>query len=61
MNIFFSMGRELSELVRPVRESANYCTSVANRPELASPDSHELELRREQRIAELRSRYGLED
>lgn len=61
MTIFDSMRRELSELVRLVRESANYCTSVASRPELASPDSHELELRREQRIAELRSKYGLED
>lgn len=60
MIIFESMRRELSELVRLVRESANYCASVAFRPELASSESHAVELRREQRIAELRSRYGLD-
>ncbi|CAN7744481.1 hypothetical protein LJR118_006704 [Acidovorax sp. LjRoot118] len=60
MMIFESMRRELSELVRLVRESANYCTSVSSRPELASPESHALEIQREHRIAELRARFGLD-
>lgn len=31
MMVFESMRRELSELVRLVRESANHCTAVAGR------------------------------
>lgn len=60
MVIFESMRRELSELVRLVRDSASYCATVSREPGLITTASHAAELQREQRIAELRARYGLE-
>lgn len=59
MVIFVKMQTELSELVRLVRQSERYCTTVAERPDLATADSHGQELLREQRIAELSAIYGI--
>lgn len=59
MSVFDNMRTELSELVRLVRESANYCTAVAAKPDLASVESHDKEITREQRIAELSRLYGI--
>lgn len=53
------MRKELSELVGLVRQSERYCTSIADRPELASDSSHAVEVQREQRIAELSAKYGI--
>ena len=57
--VFESIQKELSELVGMVRQSERYCASVATRPELATDESHALELQREHRIAELSARYGI--
>lgn len=59
MVMFEKMKTELSELVRLVRQSERYCTMVAERPELATADSHGQELQREQRIAELTRLYEI--
>lgn len=59
MSVFDNMKRDMSELVRLVRESASYCTAVAARPELATAESHSKEIVREQRIAELTHLYEL--
>lgn len=55
-----------SECVRRARnlnqQAVSYrldCASVASRPELATSDSHALEVQREHRIAELSARYGI--
>lgn len=57
--IFEKMQAELSELVKLVRQSERYCTSVAERPMLATAESHALEVHREHRIAELSRLYGI--
>lgn len=57
--VFESIQTELSELVGLVRQSERYCAAVATRPELATPESHSLEVQREHRIAELSARYGI--
>ncbi len=57
--IFANMQKELTELVSLVRQSASYCATVASRPELATSESHTLEVEREHRIAELSARYGI--
>jgi hypothetical protein len=59
MNVLHNMQLELNELVRLVRLSERYCTSVAAKPELASTQSHASELERELRIAEISRRYGI--
>lgn len=59
--IFVKMQTELSELVKLVRQSERYCTTVAERPHLATAESHGQELLREQRIAELSRVYGITD
>lgn len=57
--IFENMKKELSELVGLVRQSERYCASVASRPDLATDNTHALEVQREHRIAELSARYGI--
>lgn len=57
--VFENIQKELSELVGLVRQSERYCASVAMRPELATSESHALEVQREHRIAELSARYGI--
>ena len=57
--VFENIQKELSELVALVRQSERYCASVATRPELATSESHALEVQREHRIAELSARYGI--
>ena len=57
--VFEKVQKELSELVGLVRQSERYCASVATRPELATSESHALEVQREHRIAELSARYGI--
>lgn len=57
--VFERMQKELSELVGLVRQSERYCATVAARPELATAESHSLEVQREHRIAELSARYGI--
>ena len=57
--VFENMRKELSELVGLVRQSERYCTSIADRPELASDSSHAVEVQREQRIAGLSAKYGI--
>lgn len=57
--VFESIQKELSELVGMVRRSERYCAAVASRPELATAESHALEVQREHRIAELSARYGI--
>jgi hypothetical protein len=59
MHVLETMRLEISELVRLVRESERYCTSIAQRPNLASDSSHKKELAREHRINELSARYGV--
>lgn len=59
MSVFDTMRTELNELVKLVRESERYCTSVASRPDLASAESHAKEVQREHRIAELSGRFGI--
>ncbi|MGP3508390.1 hypothetical protein FRC97_00215 (plasmid) [Paracidovorax citrulli] len=59
MNAFEVIKKELSELVGLVRESERYCVTVASRPDLATAETHALELGRERRIAELSARYGI--
>lgn len=49
--VFENIQKELSELVGLVRQSERYCASVATRPELATAESHTLELQREHRYA----------
>lgn len=53
------MSRDVTELVRLVRESERYCTSVAARPELATAESGQTEVQREHRIAELSRHLGV--
>ena len=57
--VFENIQKELSELVGLARQSERFCASVATRPELATAESHTLELQREHRIAELSARYGI--
>lgn len=57
--VFENIQHELSELVGLVRQSERYCASVATCPELATSESHALEVQREHRIAELSERYGI--
>ena len=57
--VFDNIQHELSDLVGLVRQSERYCASVATRPELATSESHALEVQREHRIAELSERYGI--
>ncbi|MEJ8852738.1 hypothetical protein [Variovorax rhizosphaerae] len=59
MNVFETMRSDLNELVRLVRASERYCTTIAARPGLASSETHQVELAREHRINELWSRYGV--
>lgn len=57
--VFENIRKELSELIRLVRQSERYCTTIAARPELATAETHAKEVQREQRIAELSARYGI--
>lgn len=57
--MFEKIPKDLSELVRLIRLSERYCTAIAARPELVTPESHEAELARERRIADLSHLYGI--
>ena len=59
MSIYDDMRRDVTELVRLVRESERYCTSVAAKPDLATAASSEAEVQREHRIAELSRHLGV--
>jgi hypothetical protein len=59
MSIYDDMRSDVTELVRLVRESERYCTSVGLQPSLATEDSHLVEQRREHRISELSRHLGV--
>lgn len=59
MTIFDEARREMNELVRLVRQSERYLTSIAHKPELASAESHAAEIKREHQIADLSARLGV--
>ncbi len=59
MSVFEKMASDLTELVKLVRLSERYCAAVAQRPELATSETHREEVNREHRISELSSLYGI--
>lgn len=59
MSYFEEAKRDMEKLLKLVRESVAYCTSINLRPELASEQSHQKELAREVEIVELQRRLGV--
>ncbi len=59
MNAFEQLRSDMNELVRLVRVSERYLTSIAANPQLATDETHAKEIQRELRMAELSSRLGV--
>jgi len=59
MSLLEELREEINELVRLVRLSERYLTSIAANPKLASDATHAEEIAREVRIGELRRRLGV--
>lgn len=59
MSYYDDAKRDTEQLLKLVRESATYCTTISIRPELATDHSHQTEIEREKKIVELKTRLGV--